>query len=338
VPFVHYIYGWDPDNQNADILDNNILIFDIAENYRWFNIDSYFNVSNASYYGVINFTPLLSHRGKWNLTIYVTDGSYLDTENITLTVGYCGDLDAGGEPYCDSKYEDCSNCPTDCGVCSSEDKEKMAIIIDPRNCLNRNFTIQTYNLWDRATCETEGLIVEGMEVCENLSGVNVNILKLDNKEWTPFDQFISDDNGQITLTIKEEGKYKLVGEKRGLPDAFEYLEIRPCITDEEENATLTDDSTQKESDIETPTSINRTEPKQPPESIPNASWLTIILWLIVPVTILSVFGVFGVYYYSNHKNDNAQILKTRIWLKQNIIKLKKLMYKYYKKIRAYMGY
>jgi len=130
------------------------------------------------------------------------------------------------------QYEDCSSCPTDCGSCNGEQSLGLALLIDPRNCLSRNFSILTYDLWDRATCDTQGLIVFGKEVCKNESGVKVEVYQLKYQAWEKIDEYISDADGVITFVPTEAGEFKLVGTKRGFPTSYQYLEIGPCIEDE----------------------------------------------------------------------------------------------------------
>ena len=54
-----------------------------------------------------------------------------DFEEITFTVGYCGDN------ICTESYEDCSLCAVDCGICG--EKESKAIVLDEgRNCFGKD--------------------------------------------------------------------------------------------------------------------------------------------------------------------------------------------------------
>jgi len=336
-PFKHFIFGWDPDNKNANLLDNNLLIFDKTQNYRWFRMNSFFNVSNESYYGVVNFTPLLSHRGSWNMTVYVTDGTAVDSENITFTVGYCGDEDAGEEPWCDEDYESCVSCSSDCGECGDDEGKYLTIIIDPRNCLDRNFTIWTYTLWDRASCPDEGLIVEGMEVCGNISTVKLEGFLLVKNRWEKIDEYISDENGETTFVATTVGEYKLVGTKRGYPTAYEYLEIRPCIVDEEE----VEKTKPKVNETEELPKEEKPKPTEPQEEkgeiIPEASTTNVIISYVVIPTILIICIVFGYYFYDRNKEKNVLILKSRIWFVTAFRKSKKWVKESWKKLKAYLG-
>ena len=337
IPFVHYLYATDADNQNEYILDNNLLLFDLTQNYNWFRIDSYFNVSNASYYGAINFTPLASQKGRWNITVYVTDGSAIDAENITFTVGYCGDFDAGGEPWCDADFESCQTCPEDCGPCSDDEANHMTIIIDPRNCLGRNFTIWTYKLYDRATCPDQGEIVQGKEVCGNLSGVKIDVYMLENRRWEKVDEYLSDDNGMITFVPVAEGEYKLVGTKKDYPKTYEYLEIRPCIEDEkeeQEQKPKTEKNETKEPTEDRPQEVEEEEQEPEGETVEQASTMSIIITYVGIPAIVIILVILGYYYYDKNKDKKAWILKTRIWLVQKKKLIKAKVMQLWQKIRS----
>ena len=338
VPFLHYIYGRDPDNENEYLFDNQVLIFDKVQPWRWFRIDSYFNVSNASYYGVINFTPLLSHRGRHNVTIYVTDGELIDAENVTFTVGYCGDLDAGGEPWCDPDFETCLTCPQDCGPCSATAGRHMAIIIDPRNCLGRNFTITTYELYERATCKTQGLIVQGREVCGNLSNTKVDIFLLERGSWVKIDEFISDSNGEITYITNVKGDYKLVATKRDYPQAFQYLTISECHADDVSDDEPKAKEPELPPDTDQPARINRTEPPPEDDTVAETSVFSIILWYVIIPALAVMLIVLGYYYYDKEKNRAIWLLKTRIWAVKQSKRLTAESRAKCKRLREYLGY
>jgi len=336
-PFMHYLTGSDPDNQNSYILDNNLLIFDKTQNYRWFSIESFFNASNASYYGLINFTPLLSHRGTWEIDIYVTDGTDTDSEKINFTVGYCGDLDAGSEPWCDASYENCVTCERDCGKCSDSQDDFMAIIIDPRNCLERNFTIWTYQLWNRATCPIEGRIIDDMEVCENLSQTKIEVFFLVKRQWEKIDEYISDDDGEITFVPLTIGEYKLVATKRGYPTAYEYLEIRPCIEDDEKTDVAVN-KTEKPPVVDKPGREDEPEDEITGDIVEDASTFSIILWYILVPTLTIIMVVLGYYYYEKEKDNQPWILKSRIWAVQKYRIVKAEVLKYWDRLLKYLKY
>jgi hypothetical protein len=337
IPFSHYIYGWDPDNRNNYSLDNNLLIFDKIQAYSWFRISTFFNVSNQTYYGLINFTPLLSQEGRHNITLYVSDGTLIDTENITFVVGYCGDKDSGGDPWCDSDYESCSNCPQDCGTCTQGEDKYMTIIIDPRNCLAKNFTIWTYKLYDRATCATEGLIVNNREVCGNLSGVKLDVYRLEDRAWQKLDSYVSDSNGEITFVPDEIGEYKLVGTKSGYPTAYEYLEIGPCI-EKKKVMKVAANRTETKPEQEQPTPVK--EPETPPEGevVPEASTTAIIIYYVVMPVLAIILIVLGYYYYDRQKNNVTWILKARIWAKQKRLRAESHVKRQWYRLREYLGY
>jgi hypothetical protein len=337
VPIIKYFFGSDPDNENNYTLDNNLLIFDTVEALSWFDIDSLFNVSDAQYYGILNFTPLLSHVGIRNITVYVTDGTDIDSENITLTIGTCGDFDAGSEPWCDETYEDCETCPTDCGACSADDGNYQAILVDPRNCLSRNFTILTYKLYNRASCGVEGQIVQGREVCGNLSGVKVDVYLLKYTKWEKIDEYISDKDGRITFVPSQTGEYKLVATKSGYPVAYQYLEIWPCLEDEVPEKPAAGNATPEIPEVKKPTD-KKNQTKTPEQEEPSASVFSIIMWYVVAPAILVLVSVLGYYYYDRNKNDSVWILRARIWWHDNYRKAKRWVKHQYKRLMQYLGY
>jgi hypothetical protein len=334
--YLEYIYGTDPDNENNYTLDNDILIFDKLQNKRWFRIFSFFNASSSTYYGIINFTPYSGQRGKHNFTIYVTDGSLIDSENITLTVGFCGDLDKGNEPYCDTDFEDCESCPTDCGECGEDTDERLAIIIDPRNCLERNFTIWTYETWSRATCPQEGKIIEGYEVCQNLSNTKLEVFMLKFGLWEKVEEYVSDDNGEITFVPTQEGEYKLLATKRPYPSAYEYLELGPCI----KKGIIIDNETIKTNKTVVPPKKDDKPKEEEPEEpiIEEPTRINVILWYIVVPVIMILTIVISYYYYDNNKDKKAWLLKVRIWVYQNWKIFKARAKEGWERVKDYLGY
>lgn len=330
-PFSMYIYATDPDNQNAATNDDDYgAMYSTVENKRWFKIQSAFNFTNMKYVGLINFTPLLSHKGKHNLTISVDDGGLMDTENILFTVGYCGDKDDANEPKCDSEYEDCESCPKDCGKCDIDEVEAVAIVSDRyRNCLYQNFTMTLYELYERGTCDIEGTIIDGMEVCQNISGANVKVYKLEDQEWTEYGDYLTDNNGIVEFIPKEEGSYKIEGEYKKYKKAIKYVDFNKCegidSPDKKEEETTNSsieeqiDSAGKKNEtktpeVETPGSINETE--EPGEEIGEAGLIsTIIFYIIIPFLLIALAGS-GYIYYEKNKNTSVKIMKFRIWMFQ----------------------
>ncbi len=355
-PFVHYIYAYDPDNQNSVDSDNDSLVFGNNNGLSWFKIYSRFNSSSSSYYGVINFTPLLSHKGGRNVTIYVSDGAATDTETISFVVGYCGDKDSAGEPRCDSTYEDCSTCPQDCGLCTNQTTNKMAIITNNRNCLGQNFSITVYELYQRATCDKEGIIIDDRETCGTLEGVYITVYYLNGNSWEDIDQYITDSNGTVSFIPTTIGEYKIVAKKTDYEQATKYLEINKCLqlkkeeesTEESTQASASKETgsqetkketqgqqeTEKKSSIEEPKETGNTEVIETEER----SLLSIIVAYVIIPLMLIILITGSYYYYEANKDNVAWILKLRIASLVARNKLKEKTKHYWKKIKEFAGF
>lgn len=351
-PFKQYIYGTDPDNQNTATNDDDYgAIFSTVENLRWFKTQSAFNFTNMKYVGLINFTPLLSHKGKHNITISLDDGNGIDTENIIFSVGYCGDKDDANEPKCDTEYEDCESCPKDCGKCDVDEVEAVSIITNThRNCLYRNFTMSVYELYERGTCDIQGSIIGGMEVCQNISGANVKIYKLDDKEWIEHGNYLTDNDGIVEFVPQEEGSYKIEGEYKKYKKAIKYLDFKKCegidsIDDaidndemknnsiEEEINTAGKNNETKNATTETPGQVEN-EDDIPGEEIGEAGLLsTIIFYIIVPFLLIGLAGA-GYIYYENNKNSSIKIMKFRIAMIQKRKEIKAKIIEQINKIKT----
>ncbi|RMF05800.1 hypothetical protein D6764_03845, partial [Candidatus Woesearchaeota archaeon] len=270
-------------------------------------------------------------RGKHNITLTVTDGTASDQVNFTLTVYYCGD------DICNVE-ESCSTCSSDCGACGEESPNKMAIIIRERNCLNEEFPVSVYELYNRATCPTKGLIIEGYEICGTLAdvGVSVYIKNSDAYEdeednWNLTGEYSTDENGSVSFVPTRKGIYRIMAKKSGYPDAYEYAEVDECYREEEVN-----ESSAPSEEPETPSKPEKEEKKEETPEIeePNiiteeeaGTMLAIIYYVIIPILVLSIFSL-GTYYYQTEKDNNKYLLLMRIWWKKHT-KLAKLYMEYY---------
>jgi hypothetical protein len=340
-PFTHIITASDEDNQNSYLFDDNLLVFGTAGNINWFKISSIYNVSTGESYGLINFTPLLSHQGSRNITITVTDGTASDSEEIVFTVGYCGDLDTAGEPKCDSEYESCENCAQDCGVCDVNSNQYMAIVVPEKNCINQKFTLGTFKLVGRGECSIEGGIVSGREICGNLTDVTITVYHLENMEWVELDQYTTDENGMVSFIPTISGSYKLVGTKRSYLTTIKYLDFAKCTKfvigkDKDINSTGINSSKSTQSNNANnkdsiPSGNNKTSHVEKPENIDvnnavvvkDATLFETILWyIIIPVLLMGL--VAGSYlFYQNNKDDIVWMLRIRIFVysqKKTILK------------------
>lgn len=318
----------DPDNENSANFDDQFRGVFTADK-SWLRegdeIKSMFNKSSNEYVGVLNFTPLRSHRGTHNITITITDeegGS--DEESFTLDVGYCGDTDSAGEPKCDSDYEDCETCPEDCGPCSEDDTDSLAIVTPDRNCLNETITLSAYKLYERATCETQGEIIGGKEICEIIDGATINVYILEEGEWKEHSELVTNENGSVSFNPEKEGDYKLVGEYESYKKANKFIEVNNCAFEEEKDRSenKSENKSEKTKDDKTKDDNNNTEEKSPEEEKPSgineekvekASLFEVILYyVIIPILVAAlIFAMFV--YYEKEKNNKAWLLKLRIW-------------------------
>lgn len=348
-PFSMTFTATDPDNENSAAIDDQFVgIFTADKNWleEGEEIRSMFNSTNNKYVGLLNFTPLLSHKGRHNITIKVTDeGSLSDKESFILNIGYCGDTDAAGEPKCDSDYEDCETCPEDCGKCNVEDTDAMAIVTPDRNCLYTNVTLSAYKLYERATCKEEGRIINGKEVCEEIDGATIILYRLVDDDWEKSKELVTDTNGKVSFVPEEEGSYKLVGEFKSYRRANKFIELRECIdvsrnkTNETENKE-TEDTENKPDEEEDEKTAKEEEPSEieDQEEIKEASTLEIILYfIIIPVLFASLIFVLFIY-YQREKNNQPWILKSRIWLLKKKKELIALTIQYWHKLREKAGY
>jgi hypothetical protein len=342
-PFTASFYAVEPDNQNSYALDDNILIFDIISNLSWLFATTSLDPVTLNYTGNVSVTPLLSYVGRHDISVFVSDGEDSDSENITFTIGKCGDYDLGGDPWCQAPYEDCSSCPEDCGSCSSlDDQKRMAILVDPRNCVDRNFTLKTYELWKRGTCDVMGEIIWGFEVCENLSNVDVIVYRLENQLWINVDEYVSDDNGEITFVPESTGEYKLVATKSGYPTAYKYLEIGKCLEDEEEVVPEPEGPTINESDR--PTETQEPIVVQTPddetgeeEELPASLFWQVFIFILIGFLVVALI-ITSYFYYEKEKNNNKYLLLARIKVLSAKKKAMKFIKRYYKEFSQKMGF
>jgi hypothetical protein len=317
-PLIKYFKGYyDYPKQNETLN----LYYLTTPNLAWFKIITMYNFSDNSYIGKINFTPLLSHIGYHNITIILKDDEdNMAKENILFRVGYCGDKDLAGEPICDARYENCENCPKDCGPCNIEQEDAIGIITQQRNCLYSNFTLTTYKLYERATCENIGKIIDDMEICKELGGTTIIIYQLENKKWVEKEKYITDLNGKLTFIPESQGSFKIDAEYINHKKATIYIDFKECIdikkeTNKTNNQTIQNNITinksieNKKPITDLPTII---EDEEIINKIENATTLkTIIYYVIIPTLILMLITL-GIFYYQKEKNNNKYILKFRI--------------------------
>ncbi|MBN2566995.1 hypothetical protein JXB02_02835 [Candidatus Woesearchaeota archaeon] len=279
---------------------------------------SVFRIDPAT--GWINFTALLGYVGRRNVTIYASDGKVNDSENFTLTIYYCGD------DICNTN-ENCSSCPQDCGSCSSQRPDRLAIVIQPRNCLNQTMLIKVYDMTVRANCTTMGLIYEGYEVCGNLSDVGLTISIKDEGTGTYNEsaELSTDDLGEATFTPMIPGHYRIVAKKSDYPDTLMHFEADYCYANETLNETTAPAAVNQTGEPTTEPATKPPETEGPEEVLPKEEtslFLFILYYVIIPILLLSLFTA-SAWYYQKEKDNSIAILKARISVKRQYLVLAK---------------
>ncbi len=343
-PFTKIITATDLDNK-IDGRDNQFGYF--STNVSWLRegeeIRSSFNYTSREYVGFLNFTPLMSHKGEHTVNFKVTDEEgATDSQNVSILVGYCGD------GICQAEYEDCDTCPEDCGRCRLETTKRMAIKTQDRNCLYTNTTISVYNLFERATCPTEGSIVDGKEVCEPIEGTTISIYRLKEEEWERHGRYLTGEEGKVSFYLKKPGQYRIIGEHHDYKEGKDYMEVRECVDispGKEEDGF--NESTEKSNRTED-TKNNDTLKEDIPGQIDNnkdekgrlekATFaITLIYYIIIPTLIISLL-VAVCLFYQKEKNNRTWILRGRIWLIKREKIIKNYLKRYYIRIKDISGF
>ncbi|MFO7710509.1 MAG: Ig-like domain-containing protein [Candidatus Woesearchaeota archaeon] len=234
---------------------------------------SAFQISNN---GIIRSYPSADQRGTHRINITITDEYGLSNwMEITIHVNYCGD------DVCND-IESCETCRTDCGIC--DDSESSAIIIYPRNCLEDSMTIKAVKLVPRATCETQGLIIDGMEACGALEEEDITVERVINNTYEEVMSLMTDSEGLVTFTPKEKGQYRL-SLQGGTTEEFH---TKDCISEEEEESS-DDTNIIRREDEPVDTSIEK------PGEIKRESEFRLWPFLIM-IILVAIIGVFGGHY------------------------------------------
>ncbi|MFW6014229.1 MAG: hypothetical protein ACOCZ6_03965 [Nanoarchaeota archaeon] len=279
--------------------------------------------------GFLNVTPLESHKGIHNVTFTVSDGQKTDSQSAILRVGYCGD------EICNDEYEDCETCPEDCGECNDETHEdEMAIMTPSRNCLYTNVTATIYELYERATCDDSGEVINGKEVCEPIEGATLTLYRLEDDKWEEVEEYMTGKEGKVSFIPEKKGQYRLSGSFDGFKDDTTPLQVRECIDEpielEEEEDKEKDEDEEKDEDDDKDEDKDEDDDKEsgPEEDTPGEVEngengksdkveeaplvFIIIYYIIIPVCfgalIIAVF-----IYYEKEKNRKPWLLKLRIW-------------------------
>jgi hypothetical protein len=187
-----------------------------------------------------------------------------------------------------------------------------------------------------------GEIIWGFEVCENLSNVDVIVYRLENQLWINVDEYVSDDNGEITFVPESTGEYKLVATKSGYPTAYKYLEIGKCLEDEEEVVPEPEGPTINESDR--PTETQEPIVVQTPddetgeeEELPASLFWQVFIFILIGFLVVALI-ITSYFYYEKEKNNNKYLLLARIKVLSAKKKAMKFIKRYYKEFSQKMGF
>jgi len=105
--------------------------------------------------GLISFTPTIAQVGNYTINISVTDGIFVDYEIISFRIvrgPYCGDGSCG-------ITEDCSSCPSDCGICATSPLQEAGDTGQEDNEVIRNIISVCHERWECtewSECEVMG--------------------------------------------------------------------------------------------------------------------------------------------------------------------------------------
>lgn len=250
--------------------------------------------------GEIGFTPTRAQRGQYVINFTVTDGQGgIDDETITFTVGYCGD------ESCNANFESCSICEIDCDVCG--ETESGGIILLPRNCLNRTMEFQVAKLVHRTRCPEEGMILDNMEVCGNLSNEEISIQKKINGTFTEVATIVSDENGYASYFAEEDGDYKLAFTGGKYTTHYKLFSINPCIEDLKDEASPSESGSNPVQPSKLP---ELEEPSPLQELTQNTMRWTLLLSLLILILIGGTsYGMHEYYRNEKIKNPNSKYVK-----------------------------
>lgn len=239
--------------------------FGTSPHLDWVNFETRFNETDNKFYGRVNLTPLKSHKGTHNISIIATDGIVVTKQPITLHVGYCGDFDAAGEPKCDTRYENCENCPEDCGICPTEQKESMALKINRSRDKNKSI-VKALQLVPRTTCEEKGEIIRDMEVCGVVEKVKISKYREKNNSWVFEREHYTNKEGLANLTTKLNETYRILASKEGyypskryIGKSFRYIGEDEISIEDNETIDMKDNETEEQPREEEPKQVTKEE-------------------------------------------------------------------------------
>ncbi len=286
---------------DADASDT--LTFSMSPNF--FSITTNAGNDTGEFFGVANWTPAYPERGEHNVTFFASDGTETVNTTTTMTIDYCGDA------VCQTDYETSLTCEADCPATTLE---QISLIIPDRNCVNETMTIYVFNATNRFSCYYEGLVEQGLALCEPIDGVTIDVYQRSGNLLVSEGSISSDSDGVATFTPTEAGTYKFTATKDDFSNTTETVIVRLCtanITQTQTNQTIEQPSL--------PPRENRSESEAPAEETPGltqeeASVLTIILFYIVVPLLGASLLYTSVTFYDLNKDSVPWLLQLRIWI------------------------
>ncbi|MBT3407411.1 hypothetical protein HN415_01875 [Candidatus Woesearchaeota archaeon] len=241
----------DPENDWLTLISRPYLDF--------INIQFVYNRQTNEFDGIIRYTPRI--KGDWHTNFVLSDGINEISQRVEFSVAWCGNTDSAGNPRCDSRYETCETCAQDCGACG-DNLENFVIISNYTQCKGKPIILNTYERYKPNVCSTKS-IIDGVEVCNSVSNVEINLFNLINQEfsheetlinqidetvyvpsenedtdafetmyhenvWNNNGSFVTSNDGQLSFMIDELGEYKIIGKRSGYHDSFLYIDVEDC--------------------------------------------------------------------------------------------------------------
>jgi len=206
----------------ASDLDRDGLTLDMEPFYSFLNLR--FKYSRALGYYRGNFSFTTSQIGEWHTNFLLSDNTGTVTQRVDFTIGYCGNMDSGGSPRCEGRYEDCENCPQDCGPCR-DGRDPFVILLNATPCVQDTVQLFAYDRDKSGACKKS---FDKVPVCSPISGAELKIYKLKKDRWHYWNTVNTDSRGIAEFRPDTQTEYKIVGDHSGYYPAFLYVKPKVC--------------------------------------------------------------------------------------------------------------
>lgn len=309
---------------------------DVTDNLTWWVRPAHFTITatnqsggnSSTQYGLANFTALDDHRGTRDYTITVSDGTALDRENVTISIGYCGDN------VCTTGSETADTCSADCA--SDTPIGYVAIDVPDRICVNQSNLIQTFNASARYACYYEGQTAASNAYCELHGGVEIQPFLIENSQRTELSTFSTSSEGNVSWTPTQLGETKLVGTAEELLSASRIVTVQRCDEDINASDRLIEYQRPRIEADPLPPAIPAPEEQEPAGVPEETSLIAIFIWYVLVPLLLASLLYIGNIYYDINKDADPYILKARLkfWEIRNIVEPK--LIEAYKPVKPYL--